>query len=71
MNPWEEMDKLVKVAQEPIGPEWFTRKQFMARYNMGKTAAHDRIQKMVDGGLLEEWTGVINNKAIGKKWKLK
>lgn len=65
------MDKLVKVAQEPIGPEWFTRKQFMARYNMGKTAAYDRIQKMVDGGLLEEWTGVINNKAIGKKWKLK
>jgi len=65
------MDKLVKIAQEPIGPEWFTRKQFMARYNMGKTAAYDRIQKMVDGGLLEEWTGVINNKAIGKKWKLK
>lgn len=65
------MDKLVKVAQEPIGPEWFTRKQFMARYNMGKTAAYDRIQKMVESGLLEEWTGVINNKAIGKKWKLK
>ena len=65
------MDKLVKVAQEPIGPEWFTRKQFMARYNMGKTAAYDRIQKMVESGLLEEWTGILSKKAIGKKWKLK
>jgi hypothetical protein len=43
----------------------------MARYKMGKTSAYDRIQKMVDDGLLDEWTGVLSSKTIGKKWKLK
>ena len=71
MNPWEEMDKLIKITPEPKGPEWFTRKQFMARYEMSKTPASARIQKMVDEGLLEEWTGILSKKSIGKKWKLK
>jgi hypothetical protein len=26
---------------------------------------------MVDDGLLDEWTGVLSSKTIGKKWKLK
>ena len=71
MNPWEEMDKLVKLTAEPKGPEWFTKRQFMAHYLVGYTCATNRINKMLDDGLLEEWTGVLSSKAIGKKWKLK
>lgn len=71
MNPWEEIDKLIKITPEPKGSEWFTKRQFMDRYKISYTCASNRIQKMIDAGLLEEWTGILSKKAIGKKWKLK
>jgi hypothetical protein len=71
MNPWEEMDKIVKLTAEPKGPEWFTKRQFMAHYRVSYTCATNRINKMIDADLLEEWTGMLSNRSIGKKWKLK
>ena len=65
------MDKIVKLTAEPKGPEWFTKRQFMAHYGVSYTCATNRINKMIDADLLEEWSGMLSNRSIGKKWKLK
>jgi len=71
MNPWEKIDKLMKHAAEPKGPEWFTKRQFMEHYGVSGSCADNRIAKMMSDGLLEKWTGTLPSKRVGNKWKLK
>lgn len=71
MNPWKEIDKLMKHTVEPKGSEWFTKKQFMERYGVKKDCAERGLSKMTSDGLLEKWTGILPSKRIGNKWKLK
>lgn len=54
-NPWAAIDAIVKANPEPVGPEWFTVKEYSDRYggapnqNHAKLSADPRFKK---------WTGV-------------
>jgi len=71
MNPWAEMDKIIKRIPEPTGSDWFTRIDFINRYKVSENVATRLIRKMYANNLLEEWSGTFSTGKYGKKWKLK
>lgn len=71
MNPWAEMDRIIKRIPEPMGFGWFTKSELMAHYKMSDSAATRTIRKMLNDKLLDEWSGTLSVGKFGKKWKLK
>jgi hypothetical protein len=71
MNPWAEMDRIIKRIPEPTGFGWFTKSELMAHYKMSDGAATRTIRKMLNDKLLDEWSGTLSVGKFGKKWKLK
>ena len=71
MNPWAEMDSMIKRIPEPMGSDWFTIIDFINRYKVSEGVATRLIRKMYSNKLLEEWSGTLSTGKYGKKWKLK
>jgi hypothetical protein len=71
MNPWAEMDSIIKRIPEPTGFGWFTKSELMAHYKMSEGTATRTIRKMLNDKLLDEWNGTLSIGRCGKKWKLK
>jgi len=56
-NPWTALDTMIKAESEPTGEEWFSVHQFSQRYNMSIQGSHNKLNRMVQRGLLEKWYG--------------
>lgn len=65
-NPWDAIDALVKTEPEPTGPEWFTIKQYTARY--GGNIQHNQ-RKLRDDFRFEMWTDPARRKP--SKYRIK
>ena len=66
------MDKLVKVAQEPTGPEWFTTRDVAIRYGITNKQALTMTDKLQREEKLDVWKGLISEyKRLGKKFRFK
>jgi hypothetical protein len=59
---WAKLDTILAATLEPSGPEWFTLKEFIARYNVSRPTARYRIDKMQQEGRIEVWAGGKTNK---------
>ena len=71
MNPWAEMDSIIKRIPEPKGFGWFTKSELMNHYKMSESCASRTIRKMLNDKLLDEWSGTLLVGKFGKKWRLK
>jgi len=54
-DPWSAMDAIVNATAEPTGPEWFTVKDYSARYKVALPTAWTRLTRA--DAMLERWTG--------------
>ena len=53
------MDRVVSIEAEPLGPEWFTSRQFEDRYGLSQAGANKRLRAMVRCGMVERWIGRV------------
>lgn len=71
INPWAALDAMLKQDPEPMGPEWFTLKDFMTRYGYSETPALRRCKAMCKSGVLKSWTGLsATNRRLTTKYAI-
>ena len=59
-NPWAAIDAMVKQDPEPMGPEWFTKEDFAARYGYTLQTANNMCRRMFCDGKLKRWIGTAS-----------
>ena len=61
-DPWSRMDSLLQQTAEPVGPEWFTVREFRDRYpDRVRTIAMagNLLNKLHGEKKLERWKGAL------------
>jgi len=56
-DPWAALDAIMATEPEPMGPEWFTVREFAQRYKMSTRNAQQKLGAMYDAGQLNRWRG--------------
>jgi hypothetical protein len=69
INPWAAIDAMVKQDPEPMGPEWFTKDDFAARYGYSPGQAYRKCKAMYKSGVLKSWSGIsATNRRLTTKY---
>ena len=70
-DPWATMDAIIAAESGPEGDGWFTLKDMIDRYNLGKTACLRRLNEMKRNGTVEVWSGYTRRGYPSTKYRLK
>lgn len=71
-NPWAALDSIMKMDPEPVGHDWFTARDFAARYGLSECRAAAKLAAMHLAGSVKRWKGVgAVNRRLTTKYRLK
>lgn len=71
-DPWAALDAIMATEPEPTGNGWFTVIDFAKRYNMSRSGAQSRCQKLLITGKADTWIGVAASTGnVTRKYRVK
>jgi hypothetical protein len=60
-DPWARMDELLSVEFLPDEVNWFTVRDFVAKYKLNERTARDKLDKWERDGIVEKRRGMTSS----------